>query len=57
MVSRRRKFLLKIVYFNGKILMYVSDWENVVHDKIRLFVEIDERKEYVKNSIKDGSKT
>lgn len=57
MVSRRRKCLLKIVYFNGKILMYVSDWENVVHDKIRLFVEIDERKEYVKNSIKDGSKT
>ncbi len=49
--------MLKIVYFNGKILMYVSDWENVVHDKIRLFVEIDERKEYVKNSIKDGSKT
>lgn len=56
MVSRKRKCLLKIVYFSGKIFMHISDWEIVVHDKIRLFVEIDERKEYVKNSIKDGSK-
>ncbi len=32
------------------------DLENGVHDKIRLFVEIDERKEYDKNSIKNGSR-
>lgn len=32
------------------------DLENGVHDKIRLFVGIDERKEYDKNSIKDSGR-
>jgi len=53
---RKRKCLLKMVYFNGKIFMYISAQENGVHDKIRLLVGIDERKEYNKNSIKDGGK-
>ena len=56
LVSRKRKYLLKIVYFSGKIFLYMFDLENGVHDKIRLFMEIDERKEYDKNSIKNGSR-
>ena len=35
--------------------MYVFGQGNGVHDKIRLLMGIDERKEHNQNSIKDGS--
>ena len=55
-ISRKRKRLLKIVYFNGKIFMYIFGQKNGVHYKIRLLMGNDERKEFNKNAIKDSSK-
>lgn len=45
-----------MVYFNGKIFMYVFGQENGVHDKIRLLMGNDERKKFNKNVIEDSSK-